>query len=233
MANEGRLSTTAGPSSVNGERIAKIGTVISAILASSCCWLPLLLLAVGVSGAGIASTLGAYRPIFMVVTFTFLGMAFYFTYRPRRVAVAEGQTDCCAPQADCCAPKTDAATKGRRFNMMAVNKVMLWVVAIMAVAFLFFPKYLTSMLAGDGGEFTANMTRTTLTVEGMTCEGCVPPAIKAIRETPGVLAVKLDYSTQTATVGTAPDQPVAREAILLSLKEVGFSGKFTDSEFNS
>src|SRR5207249_2070041 len=36
------------------EMIAKAGTVLSAIMASSCCWLPLLLLAFGMSGAGIA-----------------------------------------------------------------------------------------------------------------------------------------------------------------------------------
>jgi len=59
--------------SSRGETIAKVGTVVSAIVASSCCWLPLVLLAVGVSGAGIASTLEAYRPLFIVVTFSFLG----------------------------------------------------------------------------------------------------------------------------------------------------------------
>lgn len=40
--------------------------------ASSCCWLPLVLLAAGVTGAGIAAALEAYRPLFVVVTFGFL-----------------------------------------------------------------------------------------------------------------------------------------------------------------
>lgn len=66
-ANPAKSSTS------RGERIAKIGTVVSAIMASSCCWLPLFLLAVGISGAGIAATLEAYRPLFIVVTFGFLG----------------------------------------------------------------------------------------------------------------------------------------------------------------
>ena len=81
-----REAMPAGGSASRGELVAKIGTVVSAIMASSCCWLPVLLLAVGVSGAGIASTLQAYRPVFMGVTFGFLGMAFYFTYRPRTAA---------------------------------------------------------------------------------------------------------------------------------------------------
>jgi hypothetical protein len=106
------------PSTNRGETIAKIGTVVSAIMASSCCWLPLVLLAVGVSGAGIAAALEAYRPVFIVVTFGFLTAAFYFTYRPRKCET--GGHACCAPQGieteDSCAP----TTKGR-LNMMALN----------------------------------------------------------------------------------------------------------------
>lgn len=122
--------TPTKPSGSKGEKIAKIGTIISAIMASSCCWLPLVLLAVGVSGAGIASTLEAYRPYFMVITFGFLGAAFYLTYRPKK-AVTSGGDGCCGTEPtsgkDCCAP----ATKGR-FNMMTLNKAMLWVVTVMA-----------------------------------------------------------------------------------------------------
>ena len=143
--------------------------MVSAIIASSCCWLPLLLLAVGISGAGIASALEAYRPLFIVVTFGFLAAAFYFTYRPRKGA-------CCA-SADCCASKEAGEANGdppagkRRFNMMALNKVMLWGVTAMAIVFLFFPQYVGKLFGGGGGEFTADMLRTELTVEGMTCEG--------------------------------------------------------------
>lgn len=158
-------------------------------MASSCCWLPVLLLAVGVSGAGIATALEAYRPIFMVVTFGFLAMAFYFTYRPRPAAAVVA--DCCAPQAvtiesgalqtpqsGCCAPATaqltsaTAATVGkRRFSMMAFNKGMLWVVTVLAVVFLFFPQYVTGLFVGGNDEIGRDMTRTELIIGGMTCEG--------------------------------------------------------------
>ena len=51
----------------------------------------------------------------------------------------------------------------------------------------------------------------------------------AIREAPGVLAVKVDFSTAIATVGTAPDQSVRREEILNALKSaVPFSGEFKE-----
>ena len=101
-----------------------------------------------------------YRTYMMVVTFSFLGMAFYFTYRPRRAAA--GQEDCCAP----------AANSGpRRFNMMTMNKVMLWSVTALAIVFLFFPQLVTGMLTPDTGEFTADMDRTTVKVMHMTCYG--------------------------------------------------------------
>jgi hypothetical protein len=187
-AGQSTAAQTPSPSSGRGEAIAKIGTVVSAIIASSCCWLPLVLLAVGISGAGIASALEDYRPLFIVVTFGFLGAAFYFTYRPRHSAQKGGGGDCCedtaptpgaqAVQGDCCAPKSVGAAdccapagKKRRFNMMALNKAMLWAVAAMAVVFLFFPQYVTGLIGPGSGEFTADMHQTMLKVEGMTCLG--------------------------------------------------------------
>lgn len=114
----------------------------------------------GVSGAGMTQALETYRPVFMAVTFGFLGFAFYLTYRPRHAA---GGT-----AADCGGP---AVTTGKwRFNMMTMNKVMLWAVTAIAVVFLFFPQYVTGLFAEDT-EITADMTRMVLRVEGMTCEG--------------------------------------------------------------
>lgn len=112
----------------------------------------------GVSGAGLIRALETHRPVLMVVTFGFLGSAFYLTYRPRRSAGAE---DCCAQPAE---------SGRRRFNRMALNKVMLWAVTVMAVVFLFFPQYVTSLF-GSSGEITAEMHQTVVQVVGMTCPG--------------------------------------------------------------
>jgi len=211
-----------------GETIAKIGTIISAIMASSCCWLPLVLLAVGVSGAGIASTLEAYRPLFMVVTFGFLGAAFYFTYRPKKVATAGGH-GCCATEPtsgeDCCAP----ATKGR-FNMMTMNKVMLWGVTVMAVVFLLFPSYVGALFGtNDENAVTNDMNQAVIKVEGMTCEGCSTTVAQAIRSVPGVQGVTVSYAKREAIVGTASSQPIPKDKILAALKDAGYSGKFMES----
>ena len=89
------------------------------------------------------AALEAYRPIFMGVTFAFLGVAFYFAYRPR---------------------------SGARSRMMVVNKVMVWCVTVVAAVFLFFPQYFSGLAVAEG-DFTAGMKRTVLSVEGMTCPG--------------------------------------------------------------
>ncbi|NOY29727.1 MAG: Mercuric transport protein MerT [Planctomycetes bacterium] len=207
-------------SSSRGETLAKVGTLLSAIMASSCCWLPLVLLALGVSGAGIASTLEAYRPLFMVITFSFLSAAFYFAYRPKKATVG-GKHDGCATEEveDCCSP----AAKGR-FGMMAMNKIMLWGVTAMAVAFLFFPSYVGSLLEGDGSAVTKGMNRSVFAIEGMTCEGCSAIAAKAIRGVSGVLAVEVSYENGLAVVGTEVGRTVPKDAVLKAIEGAGYTG---------
>ncbi len=218
------------PSSGNkAETISKVGTVLSAIMASACCWLPLLLLAFGVSGAGIAGALDAYRPLFIVVTFGFLAAAFYFTYRPGKVASAF--EDCCAttnptsesraasPSEDCCA--VTPATKSR-FSIMTLNKVILWVVTVMAVAFLFFPSYMKFFMSGEPATNNPLARTTIFSVEGMTCEGCSVLVEKAIKKVPGVLSVKVGYERKRAVVTSEACCPTPTEAIIDAVQTAGY-----------
>lgn len=225
-------ATPARPPSNRGELIAKIGTVFSAIMASACCWLPLLLLAVGISGAGIAATLETYRPLFIVVTFGFLAAAFYFTYRSKKGASGAGH-GCCPPvpsagdnaQADCC-----TLAKKSPFSMMATNKVMLWAVTVLAVAFLLFPKYIGLLLASrDAASDTVVesplVTSTTIAIEGMTCEGCAVALQSRLKDVPGVLNARVDYTNKQAIISTESCCPVPRDEILNAIEESGFVGR--------
>ena len=238
------LNPSVPPSGNKAETISKVGTVLSAVMASACCWLPLLLLAFGVSGAGIAGALDAYRPVFITLTVAFLAAAFYFTYRPRKAAAAS--EDCCAtpgpastsraasPSEGCCA--TPSPTSKRRFGMMSLNKVMLWVVTVMAVAFLFFPQYMKFFMSGGGaGERVTDnplVRTTTYSVQGMTCEGCSALVEKAIKDVPGVLSVKVDFDTKRAVVTSEACCPAPTEPIIQAVQKAGYRATVIEPDPN-
>ena len=222
--------TPATPSGNRAETITKIGTVLSAVMASSCCWLLLLLVAVGVSGAGIAATLEAYRPLFIVLTFGFLAAAFYFTYRPRKSTTAKA--DCCSSAHDCCA--VPGGGPKRRFSMMTLNKVMLWGVTLLAVLFLFFPKYVGFFVASRQAESETThadlVRKSTVAIEGMTCEACSVALEKTLKGVPGVLNAKVDYPKKQAVVSTEACFAFPKAEILTAIQDAGYSGTITMSE---
>jgi copper chaperone CopZ len=152
--------------------------------------------------------------VFIGLTVVFLASAFYFTYRPRKAASAS--EDCCA---------VTPATKSR-FSMMTVNKVILWGVTALAVAFLFFPQYMKVFMAGGGaGEPDANnplVNTTTFSVEGMTCDGCSAVVEKAIKDVPGVVSVKVNYDRKRAVVTSEACCPAPTEAITRAVEAAGY-----------
>lgn len=95
-------------------RIAATGGVIGAILASSCCILPLVLVTLGASGAWIGNlaALEPYKPLFALVTIGFLGFGFWQVYRKPKVVCEDGSY--CA---------TPASSR--------VTKTALWVAAVL------------------------------------------------------------------------------------------------------
>ena len=62
------------------------GGIVGAVLASSCCVVPLVLVLLGVSGAWIGqlTALEPYKPYFIVATVAFLGAGFWHVYFRRK-----------------------------------------------------------------------------------------------------------------------------------------------------
>lgn len=83
----------------NSRGLFAAGGVIGAIVASSCCIAPLVLVTLGVSGAWIGSltALEPYKPIFIAVTVVFLGLGFWRVYFARKPECAEGSY-CARPE---------------------------------------------------------------------------------------------------------------------------------------
>lgn len=191
---------------------AAAGSVVSAIAASACCWLPLLLLAIGVSAAGVSSAFETFRPVFLGVAALLLGYAFYRTYFRQEV---------CAPGSSCPVPR-----KGQRFN-----RVMLWVATGLVLVFALFPKYVGLLLAQSGGHVNVSNVPAdaapvvTLELKGMSCEACAPHVEKALRGIPGVQAATVSYAESRAKVTVDPSSPPSREALVKAVEEAGYEVK--------
>ncbi len=102
MSNTG---TETGPLDVPGETedsrktLFAVGGVIGAILASTCCIAPLVLLTLGISGAWIGNltALEPYKPYFAAVALIFVGLGFRQVYFKAKPACVEGSY-CARPE---------------------------------------------------------------------------------------------------------------------------------------
>lgn len=74
------------------------GSAIGALIASSCCILPLVLLSLGISGTWIGSltALEPYKPIFLAVTGLVLAAGFWHVYFKEK-SVCEDESYCARP----------------------------------------------------------------------------------------------------------------------------------------
>ncbi len=66
---------------LRGTILASVGAMVTALLASACCWLPLVVAALGLSAARAGTWFESYRPYFLLTAFTLLLSAWYTTYR--------------------------------------------------------------------------------------------------------------------------------------------------------
>lgn len=93
------------------------GGLIGAILASSCCILPLALVTLGISGAWIGklAALSSLQPLFVVSAAIFIGAGLWNAYKVKNTA--------CSPDSLCGRPHTQPAAKA-----------ILWFGALVTVA---------------------------------------------------------------------------------------------------
>jgi mercuric ion transport protein len=74
------------------DQIVAAGSVLGAILASSCCIVPLVLITLGASGAWIGNftALEPYKPLFIGFTMILLGFGFWHVYLKPKKACEDG-----------------------------------------------------------------------------------------------------------------------------------------------
>ncbi len=195
------------------------GSVVAAVLSSACCWLPLLLIALGASAAGVAGVFEVYRPYLMAVAVCSLGFGFYRIYFRRQQ---------CQPGSACAAPN-------RRLRVF--SQVTLWTATALVAAFVFFPNYVGYVLGSPTPSSVrtddAGLVRVEFQIAGMTCPGCANTLQGALVELPGVQAAEVDFATKTAIVRFDPLEPVASDRVIEAVRAAGFSATQLPSDSSS
>ena len=182
------------------------GAVAGALAASICCLGPLVLVALGATGAWIGglAAIEPYRPLFILATVGLLGFAFYREYR-------KPKAEACKPGSACAVPAVRRGTRGA-----------LWAVAALVVVLLGLP-YVSPALVGSAakGSSSGPTATVTLAVHNMTCDGCVATVTKALTEVPGVTHAHVTLDPPRAEVTYDPARVNLRQ-LAAATGEVGY-----------
>ena len=177
--------------------IAAGGSVLSALAASACCWIPLLAITFGASAGGASAFFERWRPWLIALSLLSLAVGFYSVYFRRQ------------PES-CCESGTGAP---RRKPISVLNQAMLWLATAAVVAIILFPKWGHMLVDGDEPAVSTQTTSTTTTltvgIEGMTCDMCATHVARELRNVSGVLSVDANYDRGMAELSvdeaSAPD----------------------------
>ena len=170
------------------------GAMFAAFVSSLCCVLPLIAVIFGFGAFGTAAIFESVRYPMIGVAFAALGYGFYRVYF-RREECAEGEA---------CATKP----------VSRINKIFLWIGAIVIVAFAFSPSYLGYIAAAITSpttpavesapivvpEESATKKTVVLQIRGMTCDACETHIEVPLRKLKGVISADANYKNHNVTV---------------------------------
>tara|TARA_R110002072_G_scaffold66429_4_gene163784 strand:+ start:1153 stop:2325 length:1173 start_codon:yes stop_codon:yes gene_type:complete len=193
--------------------IAVGGSMLAALAASACCWLPLGLIVIGVSAGGVSAWFEHYRWLFLGITGILLGAGFYLVYRKPH----------CEPGSACAAPNR----KVQRFN-----RSMLWIATVFVIASASFPKYVGYLLPKDKGidiSWTDDqIIVVSFGIAGMTCEACTIHLRNELVKVPGVLDVAVSYENSSAEIRFDASRPPATIDLSSAVESSGYKADLID-----
>jgi len=172
---------------------AKQAGILAVILGSICCIGPLLLVAIGV-GSG-AVFIGRYHWFFIIAGMAVLTWAWAKYLREKTVCDCEQK-----------------AMGGQR---SAIVTLLITTALVIGFAGLNISRYVFGGVPPAAENQLANgLTRTVISVDGLSCIACEIPVRHALRRVDGVKAIYVSAATKTATVEyepmkTNPEQLVA------------------------
>ena len=181
------------------KNLSLTGAIVSGAVASSCCFGPLVLAALGVGGVGAFAKLAAFRPYILSSTVALLAAGFYLTYRKPR---------------DCGCERRGANRPG---------KVGLWIAAVLVLLVALAPTLLARGLdpratAAPSGVATETVA---IKVAGADCQACAVHLKKALAKVGGFHSLELDVPSQTIVVTYEP-APGRLDAYLAAIDALGY-----------
>ena len=190
-------------------RFALAGAVIAAVTASLCCILPVIAVALGLTGFAASQFFERWRTALLGVTFALLAVGFYFAYRPRRQA--------CEPGSAC-----------ERTPVGRWNRVILWLATVVVVVLAAFPYYSgwVAQAVAKGKQpaqatLQAGEARAVLEIEGMDCSACATLIEKNLVRIPGVRAAQVSFEKKRASVEYDP-KAVQPSRFVRAVEEAGY-----------
>jgi copper chaperone CopZ len=184
------------------------GAFVAAIIASACCWLPLILVSVGASAGGVAVMFEKTRPLFLSLAGALLASGFYLVYFKKEK----------------CNPGSTCETPNSKFKR--TNKLILWVATSGTIIFALFPTYVGAFATAPAvpvDEVDAQAaSKLYFAIDGMTCSGCSVAIHNALMKIDGVAHASVDFETATATAVFEKSFTPDTNAILQVIKDAGF-----------
>lgn len=181
--------STRSPSEATGVRWSLGASVAAAVGASVCCIGPLILLALGISGAwaGTLTALDPLRPLFVAVAVVALGFAFYSVYRP-------SAGDACGSDGRCRNPR-----------LLRRRRVGVWGAAVIVSALVTAPYLTERLLATEDGDASAApesaaLNQAVLSVDNITCAACTVSVQRSLLAVGGVHEAQVTHQPPQAVV---------------------------------
>lgn len=166
-------------------------SLVAGIAASLCCILPIVFALAGAGIMGASAFFETWRPLLLGITFTFLGLGFYFAYRKRQYS--------CAPGSACEHPKLNRT-----------GRLWLWIAMMFVLLFAAFPYYsgpVASFLLSNHGtpeqpsvSEPAKFIQVSLVIDGMTRPACAKSVEGELKKLRGVRNASVSYEQSRAEI---------------------------------
>lgn len=186
-------------------RMASAG-VFSALLASSCCIIPVLAILAGSTGmASSLSWVEPARPYLIGLSVAVLGFAWY-----QNLKVRKETPDCCA------APEKPKFIQSKSF---------LAIVTVFALAMISFPVYSSIFFAPvestSKGIDQSKLSMVEFKISGMTCTSCENHIEHAVSKLPGIAKVTASYE-ESKTIVAYDSSQTSLEQIVEAIGTTGY-----------